>query len=427
LSLPDEPGVYQFLDGNGAILYVGKAKSLKSRVSSYFTDASQLGQKTRVLVSQIEKIKITIVESELESLLLEAFYIKKFKPKYNVRLADNKSYPLIKITIQDTYPAVLFVRRADDPKAAYFGPYPQSGAVKQVLKFLRRAFPYQTTTTHPKRVCLYNHLNLCPCPPVFDSPHLRKSYKQHIKNIMRVLEGESRNLIKELEKKRDEYSKAEQFEDAGKMQQQISSLSFITQPFHRPLEYDSNPNLREDIRAEESHALRDALEKAGLSVASLQRIECYDISNIQGEHATASMVVFINGEKASAHYRKFKIRISGKPNDFAMMQEVLERRLKHAEWEYPGLIIIDGGKGQVSASMAVLQAQNRAIPLIGLAKRVETIVIPKIDQTTGQMGFTEVVLGRSHKAILLITRIRDEAHRFAVTYHRKLRSKAMTA
>jgi excinuclease ABC subunit C len=462
-SLPSKAGVYVYLDKNGTVLYVGKAKDLKSRVSSYFIKSAQLGAKTTVLVSQVHKIDITIVESELEALLLEAFYIKKYNPKYNIKLTDNKSYLKIRITIKDIYPKVLLARRDDDPKSLYFGPYPNSGALKLVLKTMRRIFPFVSVLNHPKRICLYNHLGLCPCPPMNDSPELRASYRRNIRGIVRMLEGEAKKIMKELEKERDVASKTEDFEKALLVQKKINAMSLITTPFHKPFEYDVNPNLRTDIRQQELDGLREVLNEQGMHLKELERIECYDISNIQGTNATASMVVFVNGEKESSQYRKFKIKREWDkrpkkdlPNDFMMMQEVLKRRLNHDEWNSPSLIIVDGGKGQVSSAMSALAACGRLdIPLVGLAKREETIVVPKADGISNETSsdvqsyqellnkrfagtpdeklqtiivneenFREISLPKNSPSLHLVQRIRDEAHRFAITYHRKLRSKS---
>lgn len=483
LKLPTKAGVYVYLDRNGTVLYVGKAKDLKSRVSSYFQKGANLGAKTSVLVSQIVKINITVVESELEALLLEAFYIKKYNPKYNIKLTDSKSYLRIRITIKDIYPKVLLSRREDDKESLYFGPYPSSGALKLVLKTMRRIFPFVSAPNHPKRICLYNHIGLCPCPPINDSPELRKEYRKNIKGIIRMLEGESQKIMKELEKERDKASKNEEYERALIMQKRINAMSLITTPFHKPFEYDVNPNLRDDKRQEELDALKEILNKHGLGVEKLERIECYDISNTQGTHSVGSMVVFKNGEKESSQYRKFRIRRDWeKPmskaekasleaqtkvpkhlaNDFAMMKEVLKRRLNHDEWETPDLMIIDGGKGQVSSAMTALAECGMVIPLIGLAKREETIIVPKLEGTGGASSsidsdtpsvntyqellnlrfagtkeeknktivvneehFTEISLPKSSPPLFLIQRLRNEAHRFAITYHRKLRSKAL--
>ena len=444
--MPEKAGIYVFLNKQNDVLYVGKAINLKSRVSSYFIKSAILGEKTKVLVSQVFKIKITIVESELEALLLEAFYIKKFRPKYNIRLSDDKSFVMIKLTIKDKYPSILISRRNDDPKAIYFGPYPNSGAVKLVLKSIRKIYPFQTNPNHPKRICLYNHLGLCPCPPVFDSPELKKEYSRNIRGIKRILNTQSSKILKEFEKVRDLLSNDEKYEEALKIQKKINALKIITEKRHTPFEYDINPNLRIDLRNQELTELQQILslhlgDGLGTHLGKLQRIECYDISNTQGTHATGSMVVFTQGEIDSSQYRRFKIKKDGIPNDFAMIQEMLTRRFKHNEWKKPELIIIDGGKGQVSSALNALKVYKIKIPLIGLAKREETIVIPRASGVskvpkvskaldtrdtygTRDTQFMEINLPRNSKALHLIMRIRDEAHRFAITYHKNLRSKS---
>jgi excinuclease ABC subunit C len=443
-QLPPKAGVYVYSDKNGAILYVGKANDLKSRVSSYFAKSAQLGPRTEIMVSQIEKIKITIVESELEALLLEAFYIKKYKPKYNARLTDNKSYLRIRITIKDKFPRVLLARREEDPNSIYFGPFPSASAVKLVLKTIRKVFPFQSVLNHPKRICLYHHLGLCPCPPIWNSQENQNRYRRNIRGIIRILEGESKKIMKELEKERDFFSKKELFEDSLAVQKKINALSLITTPFHRPFEYAVNPNLRGDIRQKELEGLMEALNANGFRLQQLERIECYDISNIQGTNATGSMVVLTHGEIDKSQYRKFRIKRKwdkrkekDMPNDFAMMHEVLKRRLHHEDWHFPDLIIVDGGKGQVSSGIAALEECGVNIPLVGLAKREETIVIPGgrwkgIGESNknktkpfalNASPFTEISLPKNSPSLHLIQRIRDEAHRFAITYHRKLRSK----
>lgn len=419
--MPDVPGVYLFKNKKGKILYVGKANSLKSRVSSYFA-ASGLGEKTRLLVNEIERIEIVKVENELEALLLEAFYIKKHKPFYNIRLTDDKSYPLIKITIRTDYPAVIYARRMDDPKALYFGPYPSPQDVRRVLRVIRRAFPFQSVANHSKRQCLYHHLGLCPCLPAFDSVENRSKYKRDLKKVVKVLEGKSQTVQKELEKEREVASKNENFEKASYITAQLDALSLITKPHHKPFEYDTNPNLRTDLRENELSSLSETLIENDLNAQSLSRIECFDISNIQGTNATGSMVVLTNGEIDKSQYRRFKIKISGRPNDAGMMEEMLTRRLRHPGWDLPDLMIVDGGKPQLTGAMRAFSKTGKTFPLIGLAKRLETIVIPLTEESD---NFKEVNISHHSPAIHLLQRIRNEAHRFAITYHKKLRSKNM--
>ncbi len=433
--MPQKPGVYVFRNKENKILYVGKAKNLKSRVSSYFLKKADLGEKTKSLVSLIEKIEITIVESELEALLLEAFFINKYQPKYNIRFSDDKSYIRIKINKKDKYPPVLLVHKESDPNTTYFGPYPNGRAVRLVLRTIRKAFPYVSTKNHAKRICLYNHLGLCPCPPIFASKTLEKEYKHNIKNIIRIFEGEASKIVAELERARNKYSKNENYEKAKELQEKIYALKTITEPFHKPFEYEINPNLRSDMRQKELNELKQVLtphlgSESSTQLGNLDRIECYDISNTQGTNATGSMVVLTNGEIDKSEYRRFKIKKDGKPNDFEMMGEMLTRRFKKLDWTEPNLVIVDGGKGQVSSALKTLASTDLEYPIIGLAKRVETIVIPAIKQHGEKISgipeslFTEISLPKNSKALHLIMRIRDEAHRFAITYHRKLRNKS---
>ncbi len=413
--MPTKEGAYLFLDKNGDVIYVGKAKNLRRRVSSYFL-SRDLGPKTLALVENIARIKTIVTDSELESLLLEANLIRKYNPKYNARLADGKSYIRAKITVGERAPKVLFARREEDKKAVYFGPFPSSNELKIVLKLIRRIFPYQSSLNHPKKYCLYYHLGLCPCPPMFKSEVELKDYRKSIRHIVQFFNGETKKIIKELEKERDRESKNEEFEKAREIQKKIDAIIQVTTARRSPFEYEINPNLRSDMRSGELSALLKILNENGVKVSKLERIECYDISNISGKFATGSMVVFTNGEKDGASYRRFKIRRPPKvvPNDFAMMQEVIRRRFGHSEWQTPNLIIVDGGKGQISSVNKVVFEQNLEVPVIGIAKREELLITSE---------FKVIRLPRTSGALSLVIRIRDEAHRFAITYHRKLRSK----
>lgn len=390
---------------------MGKALNLRQRVSSYFLN-KDLGQKTKNLVSQIYKIKTISVVSEVESFLLEERLIKKYRPKFNISLKDDKAFPLLKITTKDKYPAIFIVRRQNNDKSLYFGPYTSATSLRTVLKILRKIFPYQSVVRHGKRLCLYYHLGLCPCPQVTND----KTYKKTVKHIIDFLNGKTKKVVRDLEKERDEYSKKEDFEVAMSIQNQIDAINLITSSFYKPFVYEQNPNFKQDVLQQSLNSLMDILNANGIPVKKLERIECFDISNIQGKNATASMVVLTNGEKDTNSYRRFKIKgfYKGKPNDFAMLSEVLKRRLKHREWQMPDLIVVDGGKGQVSAALKVLQSINVQISLIGLAKREETIITSDL---------SEIKLPKDSKALLMIMKIRDEAHRFAITYHKKLRLK----
>lgn len=392
---------------------MGKAKNLRKRVSSYFLN-KDLGDKTKLLVSRINKIKTISVKSEIEAFLLEERLVKKHQPKYNISLKDGKTYPLIEIPIKEKYPPVLFVRKRENKNSLYFGPYTSVFNLRLVLKILRRIFPYQSVRNHDKKLCLYYHLNLCPCPNAAND----KTYKKNIKHIINFLNGKTQKVINDLEKEREEESEKENFETAEAVQKKIEAINLITSPFYKPFEYEQNPNLKSDLTQIELNSLINILNENGEKVKKLERIECYDISNTAGKNATASMVVMINGNIDNSFYRRFRIKgfYNDKPNDFAMLSEVLRRRFNHKDWPIPSLIIIDGGKGQVSTALKVLNGLNLQIPLIGLAKREETIITSRL---------SEIKLDRNNKALLLIMRLRDEAHRFAVSYHRKLRKKAI--
>jgi len=375
-----------------------------------------LGLKTQALVEKIKKIKTITVNSELEAFLLEANLIKKYNPKYNARLTDGKTYIRAKITIGEKIPKVLLARREESKNSIYFGPFPSSNDLRIVLKLIRRIFPYQGVVNHPKRYCLYYHLGLCPCPPMFTTSQELKDYRKNIRHIVQFFEGQTKKIIKELENERDRESGREQFEKASDVQRKIDAIEFITSPRRSPFEYEQNPNLRTDIRNKELKELQKALETNGVKLGNLTRIECFDISNIGGVHATGSMVVFINGEKDSSEYRRFQIKRPPKviPNDFAMMREVVRRRLNHRDWQFPDLIIVDGGKGQISSVNKALFEINLEVPVIGIAKREELVITS---------DFKTIRLPRNSDALILVRRIRDEAHRFAITYHRKLRSR----
>lgn len=409
--MPTYSGVYLFLNREGDVIYVGKAKNLKKRVTSYFS-TKDLGEKTRILVSQINKIDFIEVTSEIEAFLLEEKLIKKYTPRYNIKLLDGKQYPSLKITVKDDYPKILFTRKQIKDGSLYFGPFTSANSLRTVLKIIRKIFPYQNVLNHPNKLCLYYHLGLCPCPYVTKD----KNYKKTINHIIDFLNGKTKKIIKDLEKERKFASQSENFEEAKKIQEKINAISLITSSIYKPFEYELNPNLRMDVVSKELDELKHILQAYGVKVADLKRIECYDISNTSGINATGSMVVFTNGEKDTASYRRFKIKkfYDNKPNDFAMMQEVLGRRLSHKEWATPSLIIVDGGKGQISSAKEVLDKNKSAIPLVGLAKREETIITS---------DFKEIRLPKDSKPLHLVMRLRDEAHRFAITYHKKLRSK----
>lgn len=398
---------------------MGKAKDLKKRVSSYFTKSAH-DAKTTLLVAEIKSVSHIIVASEIEAFLLEAELIKKYTPYYNIKMADDKAYPYIMIAKGDS-PYVTITRKKIQKKAVYFGPFPDAGAVQTVLKILRKIFPFQSVKNHGKRKCLYFHLGLCPCTPAV--PSNLSQYKKNIRKLKMFLKGNTKEALTQLKKEQKTLIKKEEFEEAGKIQHQIDAIERITQETFDPFVYLQKPDFQKEREEKENEDLRKELEHEGLEIKKLQRIECYDISNTQGSFATGSMTVLINGSAQNKLYKRFRIKTLKTPDDFKMHQEVMRRRLSHPEWGMPDLIIIDGGKGQISSVLHILAEKNAHIPVIGLAKRFETIIIPQ--KNAGRFEFIEIRLPVSSPAVNMVKRIRDEAHRFAITYHKLLRSKNM--
>lgn len=415
-SVPHKPGVYIFKDQAGAVLYVGKAIDLHSRVSSYFTGT---GHHTRTahMVQKVEKLETIVVESEIEALVLEANLIKKYLPPYNIRLTDDKDYLYIRITKEPF--AKIETARKQELKGSqdFFGPFPSSRTVRDTLKKIRRVFPWCSNPPGPGnktgKACFYQHLNLCPgaCIGAITQPE----YQQNIDRFAKFMSGQSAQLLDELTVEMNSSAEELKFEQAAALKKTIEGIQYLLQP-NRASVYLENPNFMNDQKQKALEEIRDQLALPELPA----RIECFDISNIQGTNAVGSMVVLTNGEIDKSQYRKFKIKATvktGEPNDFAMMAEVVRRRLKN-DWATPNLILIDGGIGQVRAAKEMLDAAGVEIPIFGLAKRFEWLYSPT----------NEVVkMSKKSPGLQLIQTLRDEAHRFALGYHRKLRSQATFA
>jgi len=405
-KLPAKPGVYLFESGDGKIIYVGKSINLKNRVKSYFQSRDILDTKTAQMVAEIKRINYIPVFSEIEALLLEASLIKKHQPKYNIIWKDDKSPLYIKITIGDKIPIVITTRREKETsQVLLFGPFPRASVAKNVLKTIRRIFPYCQHKSMQKS-CLWVHLGLCPDPY---RGNLRM-YRNNIKNIIMLLNGQNKKVLLNLKRQMKLASRREEFEKAARIKKQIEEIQYLTQTYRGPTDYLERPTLYQDLVIEK---LKDLAKTLKLSKIP-QRIEAIDISNIMGKKASGSLVVFIDGEKDKSQYRRFKIKTKETPDDIAMIKEVLSRRLQN-KWPLPDLIVIDGGLGQLNAAINILAEFGKNIPTIALAKREEEIYFKEQKKP--------LKLSKDSLALQLIQEIRDEAHRFALSYHRKLRAK----
>lgn len=386
-------------NAQGRVIYVGKAVSLRQRVRSYFRRGGVRDGKTDLLVQEVADIDTILAASEAEALLLEASLIKRYRPKYNIELRDDKSYPVIEIT-GDPFPRVSVGRpRRRDPASTYYGPYVNAGLVREALSIIRRIFPFRVCDPLPQRVCLDYHMRLCdgPCEGRVGT----REYARNIRHIRLMLDGKKDALCRTLRRQMEQASRKREYERAAKIRDQLRAIGAL---------YSGTRDVNYYKEAEQ---LQRAL---GLPVKP-QRIETFDISNIMGNHAVGSMVSFLNGRPDKANYRRFKIKTVEGIDDFQMIAEVVRRRysrLKRERRLFPDLIVIDGGKGQLSSACAELKKLDVTIPIIALAKRAEEIFLPGRRQA--------VRLPPDSLGLKLLQRARDEAHRFAVAYHRKLRT-----
>ena len=415
-TLPNEPGVYFHLDSHKKIIYVGKAVNLRSRVKSYFQSSRQRDLKTDLLVEEIAMTDWVTVDSEMDALFLESEMIKRYKPKYNILLRDDKNYLYVRIPVKDQYPAISFVRRPLDDGAKYFGPYVQGYQVRKALKLLRKIFPYSTHQTLPSRVCLQYHLGIC--PGVEAGKITSKDYKQRLKKIQMYLEGKRPLLEKQLKNEMTQAATAKDFERAAQLRNQLTALKAL-----KTRVIFSDRELFDTSKDQALVGLQELLQLESIP----RRIEGYDISHQSGTNTAASMVVFTNGVSDKSEYRKFKMQLPGN-DDFAHMREVISRRFheRNKKWPRPELILIDGGKGQLHAALQALDELGIHLPSIGLAKRYETIIVPS-KVAGGSYQFEELQLDKNNHISMLLQRVRDESHRFAVSYHSSLKRSTQTA
>ncbi len=538
-SLPDKPGVYIMKDSEGNVLYVGKASSLRNRVHSYFQKGQTHSPRIERMVGRVADFDLIVTDNEVEALILEATLIKQYKPRFNIRLRDDKQYPWIQVTAGEEFPRVFFVRQPARDEHRYFGPYPSSQAVYQTIALIRQVFGLATcklkfTKEDRLKPCLYYHIHQCVAPCAgYITP---EEYRKIVNEVLLFLEGKETRLIQKLRKQMEKAAEALRFEEAARLRDQIKALekiqerqkvvavqdteqdiigfaqgqgqaclsvlyvragkllgqeqyfldtegeaspeeilqAFLQQyytekaqipkeillPFSLPekdlfTEWLSKKAGRRiqwltPLRGEKRRfvemantnaetALQQVLQKvqdqknralAGLeALQSLldlpslpSRIEAYDISNFQGSEAVGSMVVFRDGRPQKEAYRRFKIKgLPPEPNDFQMIQQVFRRRLEEGLsgnpkfLPFPDLVLIDGGKGQLNAALEVLEETGLNIPILALAKQFEEVYVPGSSAPLDISG--------DNPGLLLLMAIRDEAHRFAVTFHRKLRGK----
>ena len=568
-TFPRRPGVYLMRDADGAVIYVGKAVDLRSRVRSYFQPSSWENAKVRAIVSEVADLEFIVTDSELEALILEANLIKQHRPRYNVRLKDDKRYPYIKITWADPYPKVLITRRMEQDGSRYFGPFTSSSAVHQTLDLLRKSFPYLTCnrdiTGQDRRPCLYYDIKLCLGPCI--GAATQDEYRAMIQGLARFLEGRSEEVIADLEKRMQTAADELDFERAASLRDQLRAVQLVVRrqkivssvgidqdviafarangdacvqvffirggkllgreyfvlegaqdederevmaaflkQFYEEAAYvppevllpeqveealiieqwlrgkrGAKVTLRVPRRGQKRELVAMAAENAAETLAALRvqwqadahkqeqalaeleealelpkapsRIECYDISTIQGTQTVGSMVVFVQGVPRKSRYRRFVVRGVHGQDDYASMREVLQRRFRRWQmatseslpgggtpnlppgggikgggsrdikgWaKLPDLLIVDGGRGQLNTAVEVLEEFDLlgTVPVAGLAKRREEIFLPGRAKP--------ILLPRRSQGLFLVQRVRDEAHRFAITHHRKRRRRAGVA
>lgn len=453
-TLPRSAGVYFHKSKNGEIIYVGKAAVLKNRVKQYFQSKRDMDVKTLALVEEIYDTDWVETESELDALFLESEMVKRYMPRYNILLRDDKSQMYIRIDMKSEWPTVSFTRNPADDGADYFGPYYNGFAIKKALRYLRKVFPYYTKP--PKvgaRPDLDAHIGLSPRPGVSS-----EEYKTSLRQLTRYFEGGRKSIIKDIEKQMQQAAKSHDFENAARYRNKLNDLKALQQR----IMFGDKEFL--DISKDKALVLlRDLLLLEKVPV----RIEGFDISHMSGTNVVASQVVFLNGVSSRSDYRKYKTKLE-QNDDYANMYETIFRRLSPKNikaWGTPNLLLIDGGKGQLEAAIKAIEAQELTIPVISIAKREEELIIhatrSHIDVSTIEKLRTEPEEGifversrdfyivnlhpdqrnaSSHSKNLkggtfskysdltkLFQRIRDESHRFAVSYHTVLKRQKQTA
>lgn len=419
-ALPAATGVY-FFKKNTQILYVGKANSIKARILSHLENA-KLDPKEALIVKNSNRLEYILTDSEFKALLFESSLIQKHQPKYNSRWKDNKSYLYIKISIKNEFPKVYTVRRENDNKSLYFGPFPSRRDTEKILGTVRKLFPFCRQNKITTRACFYSKIGLCkPCPNEIsrlkdkqEVSKLKKIYRYNIKQLVRILKGNLELVLKDSYKLLKELAQKQKFEEALILRNHIQRFEQLINQTQFSSNIADSYNRTSEALEKLKHTLGLYLEP----LQSLNRIECYDVSNLFQKDATASMVVFTGGMPDKSQYRRFRIKSKKIKSDFEMLEEIFFRRFKQ-DWPEPDLIVVDGGTPQVLRIKQALFKLQKNIPLIGIAKHPDRLVINTpsklitIRPSTDNLGFN------------LIRALRDEAHRFARKYHLLLRHKGM--
>lgn len=427
--IPDLPGVYIYKDVSGIVIYVGKAKRLIRRVKQYVLQSKDISPKTIQLVTEIFDIETIVTASEFDALLLEAKLIRQWMPKYNVIAKDDKSLLYVALTLNERLPRVLLLRKGEissyqtSIRNRIFGPFQSAHALRVLLTHLRRAIPYCTQKQRNGKACFYTHLGLCdPCPSILkkaaETAQSKRNvllYRRNINALKDIFEGKTTTLIRSYTYLMNKAATKEHFEEAAIIKRRIDMLYALSSYSYDPAVFIEQGI--DSVFDEELDDLINRLLTVLPELQSLRRIECFDMSQLFGDSPVGAMVVLTDGFPDKKEYRKFRVQRKGVVSDVSMVNEVLTRRFLHKEWEIPSFILIDGGKPQLTAAKAVFQKLHIVVPYAGLAKRYEELIIPS------KHAFTILRLPLSSKALLVLKRVRDEAHRFAITYHRLLRNK----
>lgn len=418
-DVPREPGVYVFRNRAGEVIYVGKARNLRNRMRSYFMPSTYLKEepRRRALIHSIASYETFTVATEAEALLLEAQFIKQYSPRYNVDLRDDKRYLLVAVDPAETYPHFTFQRLRKDGDCLYFGPFPHAYALRETIRFLEQRFGLRSCDCaepgeEEHRHCLQDVLRQCTCPCLGSiSPG---DYRARLEQALSVLRGEepAREVLKELDARMREASEKYEYEEAAKWRDMMGHVRTVLEPTRRFLNQTIARRTAPEVNTAGMEALRDALHLPGPP----RHLECFDMSNISGTLAVGSMVLFRDGHPSTSEYRRYRIRTPEASDDTAFMEEVLTRRYRRLLDEgqpLPDLVVLDGGAPQVSTGVRVWERLGLKVPLVGLAKQYELVVIPH--------EAVPLALPRENPGLRLLQAIRDEAHRWANGYNRKLR------